>query len=392
MELLKHNIQTLQNYLNRRNIVLSDVVSNQQVRKIAQGMRRSSRFIKYLLTQMGYAVIKTRLGKKQYLRNRQRHTVTIGTVSYETIAKSFTISLSVPFAFRVEGNSIVINVLSATNQQSDESIQVDNKLLISNDLQDKQKGEIMNLKEKEKEKERSKEKEKEKENIYNIYNIKQAKIFDENFENNENVTNESSDSSTTVKRKKPDQLKQEYAEGVYLTEAEYNKLLEKYDQEVVDLAIQKVSHYKMYKGRQYKSDYHAILQWGIESALETIYRRNKINTSPPPANNYNNRYSNYSRYPNYSNNNYANNNYNSPPQPNNYKPKQNVQRPRVLDNTDFYNQKRDPQEIKEMLEITKEWKELRRKMLEEEEAQQPKNNIRPFLRNVAQKLGRNIDG
>lgn len=70
--------------------------------------------------------------------------------------------------------------------------------------------------------------------------------------------------------------KQRYADSVYLTEKQYNKLVERFGEDIANEAIERVSNYKMAKGRRYKSDYHAILNWGIQSALEARLRLKRI--------------------------------------------------------------------------------------------------------------------
>jgi len=46
-----------------------------------------------------------------------------------------------------------------------------------------------------------------------------------------------------------------------LTEKEYDKLKKTYGKNITDDCIEKLSAYKMAKGRKYKSDYGAIIQW-----------------------------------------------------------------------------------------------------------------------------------
>jgi len=62
------------------------------------------------------------------------------------------------------------------------------------------------------------------------------------------------------------QEKKEYFPAVRLTEKEYNKLCTDYGEKLAREALEKLSDYKLAKGRKYKSDYHACLVWAIESA------------------------------------------------------------------------------------------------------------------------------
>jgi hypothetical protein len=59
--------------------------------------------------------------------------------------------------------------------------------------------------------------------------------------------------------------KTQYAEAVHMTAAQHQKLVDKYGSESVSRAVDKLSTYKLAKGRQYKSDYHACLQWVFEA-------------------------------------------------------------------------------------------------------------------------------
>lgn len=59
--------------------------------------------------------------------------------------------------------------------------------------------------------------------------------------------------------------KTEYAEAVHMTAAQHQKLVDKYGSEATSRAVDKLSTYKLAKGRQYKSDYHAMLQWVFDA-------------------------------------------------------------------------------------------------------------------------------
>jgi len=56
-----------------------------------------------------------------------------------------------------------------------------------------------------------------------------------------------------------------YAESVKLSEKEYKKLIEKYGEKNIKLAIEKLSNYKVANGKKYKSDYRAILNWVMDA-------------------------------------------------------------------------------------------------------------------------------
>jgi hypothetical protein len=59
--------------------------------------------------------------------------------------------------------------------------------------------------------------------------------------------------------------KQVYSEAVTMTAKQYAALVDKYGSEATSRAVGKLSMYKMAKGKQYKSDYHACLQWVFEA-------------------------------------------------------------------------------------------------------------------------------
>ncbi|NLH52724.1 MAG: hypothetical protein GX459_07755, partial [Bacteroidales bacterium] len=70
--------------------------------------------------------------------------------------------------------------------------------------------------------------------------------------------------------------KKKYAEYVSLTEEEYQKLCDEHTQANADLFIQILNNYKGAKGKTYKSDYLAILNWVIEKTkADGSYFKNK---------------------------------------------------------------------------------------------------------------------
>ena len=70
--------------------------------------------------------------------------------------------------------------------------------------------------------------------------------------------------------KKTAPQKQKYAEFVTMTEEEYNKLVEKYGEDVAKRAIEMLDNYKGSKGKKYASDYRAILNWAAEKAQQEL--------------------------------------------------------------------------------------------------------------------------
>jgi hypothetical protein len=74
---------------------------------------------------------------------------------------------------------------------------------------------------------------------------------------------QSSSSSSSSSSKKEKNI---YAESVKMTEEEYSKLKAENGEYVTNKAIQLLSNYKLSSGKNYKSDYHAILTWALEKA------------------------------------------------------------------------------------------------------------------------------
>lgn len=64
-------------------------------------------------------------------------------------------------------------------------------------------------------------------------------------------------------KKKAQDNKKNYAEAVTMTE-EYQKLTQQHTKDFVDKCIEILNNYKLSSGKQYKSDYHTILNWVVE--------------------------------------------------------------------------------------------------------------------------------
>jgi len=62
--------------------------------------------------------------------------------------------------------------------------------------------------------------------------------------------------------------KKAYGENVLLSGQEYDRLVAEYGERSTKAAIRKLSAYKLQKGKEYKSDYGAILSWAMRSVLE----------------------------------------------------------------------------------------------------------------------------
>lgn len=64
---------------------------------------------------------------------------------------------------------------------------------------------------------------------------------------------------------KQDEIKQEYAKSVFLSESEFSDLVNIYGGNQVDWMVRKLSSYKLANGKTYESDYNAILSWVVEA-------------------------------------------------------------------------------------------------------------------------------
>lgn len=97
-------------------------------------------------------------------------------------------------------------------------------------------------------------------------------------------------SSKSQSKKKVQDNKKKYAEAVTMTEEEYQKLTQQHTKAFVDKCIEILNNYKLSSGKQYKSDYHTILNWVVErvskdypqldrvvSAQESVY---DVNVNP----------------------------------------------------------------------------------------------------------------
>ncbi len=67
-----------------------------------------------------------------------------------------------------------------------------------------------------------------------------------------------------VGEEEKEKSKLKYGEFVSMTNAEYEKLISSYGEEFTKKSIEILDNYKGSKGKQYKSDYRAILSWVVE--------------------------------------------------------------------------------------------------------------------------------
>jgi hypothetical protein len=77
---------------------------------------------------------------------------------------------------------------------------------------------------------------------------------------------------TEQKRREGNRTEQEgklkFADSVSLSQSEYDKLIQEYGKEFTDECIQVLDNYKVANGKNYKSDYRAMLNWVVERVKE----------------------------------------------------------------------------------------------------------------------------
>ena len=103
--------------------------------------------------------------------------------------------------------------------------------------------------------------------------IKRLKEFDLLDEENLTLKQDLVNSCLTVQDKDIDKEKDidkvkdkdKYADFVLMTKIVYEKLIEEYGEEATKWMIWKLDNFKGSKGKQYKSDYKAILSWVVEA-------------------------------------------------------------------------------------------------------------------------------
>lgn len=101
------------------------------------------------------------------------------------------------------------------------------------------------------------------EDMKNICNSYEEHMENENININKNINIIKNNSKRDSKGKKEEE-KIHFADFVTMTNAEYEKLVSTYGKEFADQCINILDNYKGSKGKEYKSDYRAILSWVID--------------------------------------------------------------------------------------------------------------------------------
>lgn len=112
--------------------------------------------------------------------------------------------------------------------------------------------------------------------------INKCKTTDKQLITNKNVKNIKNDKndkkvniySENEKSKKIKEEKIHFAEFVSMTNAEYEKLISTYGKEFADQCISTLDNYKGSKGKTYKDDYRAILNWVVKRVQEDGFKPN----------------------------------------------------------------------------------------------------------------------
>jgi len=79
------------------------------------------------------------------------------------------------------------------------------------------------------------------------------------------------------KQDKEKEEKIKYADFVFMKQEEYQKLLDKHGPENTSAFVEKLNNYKGSKGKTYKSDYLAILDWVVNAVMG---KKEKVETGP----------------------------------------------------------------------------------------------------------------
>lgn len=110
--------------------------------------------------------------------------------------------------------------------------------------------------------------------MFNICNSYEEHMENENINKN-NIKNNSKKDS----KGKKEEEKIHFADFVTMTNAEHEKLVSTYGTEFTDQCIEILDNYKGSKGKEYKSDYRAILSWVVDEAKkrnqQNKYTQNK---------------------------------------------------------------------------------------------------------------------
>lgn len=123
------------------------------------------------------------------------------------------------------------------------------------------------------------------EDMKNICNSYEKHMENENININKNINIIKNNSKRDSKGKKEEE-KIHFADFVTMTNAEYEKLVSTYGKEFVDQCINILDNYKGSKGKEYKSDYRAILSWVVDENKKRAESKQQKQLKTKSYNNY----------------------------------------------------------------------------------------------------------
>lgn len=123
------------------------------------------------------------------------------------------------------------------------------------------------------------------EDMKNICNSYEEHMENENININKNINIIKNNSKRDSKGKKEEE-KIHFADFVTMTNAEYEKLVSTYGKEFADQCINILDNYKGSKGKEYKSDYRAILSWVVDENKKRAESKQQKQLKTKSYNNY----------------------------------------------------------------------------------------------------------
>lgn len=124
------------------------------------------------------------------------------------------------------------------------------------------------------------------EDMKNICNSYEEHMENENININKNIIKNNSKKDSKGKK---EEEKIHFADFVTMTNAEYEKLVSTYSKEFADQCINILDNYKGSKGKEYKSDYRAILSWVVDENKKRTENKQSKQLKEKSYNNYDQR-------------------------------------------------------------------------------------------------------
>lgn len=121
------------------------------------------------------------------------------------------------------------------------------------------------------------------EDMKNICNSYEEHMENENININKNIIKNNSKKDSKGKK---EEEKIHFADFVTMTNAEYEKLVSTYSKEFADQCINILDNYKGSKGKEYKSDYRAILSWVVDENKKRTENKQSKQLKEKSYNNY----------------------------------------------------------------------------------------------------------